>query len=153
MSRSTPQPIIAEAINYYHSLLNGTLADDAREHLQVGRLLYHLSFGERPICSVLRPFFVTARQYEYVRRESTLVLSAIEKLARALLNEPRLRAELDLSADEEQLIQIEPGYPAPDASGRLDAFLDSRRTYSYCRAVTKSGRRTLQIGRSPKLSW
>jgi hypothetical protein len=131
MSQAIPQPIVADAVNYYHSLLNGKLADDAREHLQVGRLLYHLSFGERPICNVLRPLFVTARQYEYVRRESTLVLAAIEKLCRALLKEPRLRAELDLSADEEQLIQIEPGYPAPDASGRLDAFLDSRDDFSF----------------------
>src|SRR5262245_11462050 len=131
MSRSTPQPIVAEAVNYYHSLLNGTLADDARVRLQAGRLRYGLNFGERPICSVLRPFFVTTRQYEYVRRESMLVLAAIEKLARVLLSEPRLRAELDLSADEEQIIQIEPGYPAPDASGRLDAFLDSRDDFSF----------------------
>src|SRR5205085_10164888 len=100
MSQATPQPIVADAVNYYHSLLNGTLADDARVRLQAGSTRHRLSFGARPICSVLRPLFITARQYEYVRRESTLVLAALEKLARVLLREPRLRAELDLSADE-----------------------------------------------------
>lgn len=90
-----------------------------------------LSFGARPICSVLRPFFITAKQYGYIKRESSLVLAAIEKLCRELMRAPHLRAELDLSPEEEQLIQIEPGYPAPDASGRLDAFLDAREDFSF----------------------
>jgi hypothetical protein len=131
MSRPFPQSVQQEAINHYHSLLDGSLADDARWRLQEGTVRYRLMFGERPVCSVLRPLFVTARQYEYIQRESTLVLSALQKLYRVLLNEPRLRAELDLSPAEEEIIQINHGYGSPDASGRLDAFLNSHGDFSY----------------------
>ena len=120
-----------DAINHYHSLLNGSLADDAKVQLLEGSARYGLKFGARPICNVLRPLFVTARQYDYVRREAALVLSAIEKLYAALLRDARLRAELDLSPDEEQLLHITPGFRAPDASGRLDAFLNSHDDFSF----------------------
>lgn len=126
-----PSSELTAAIEHYHGLLNGPLADDAKARLHAGTARYRLSFGERPICNVLRPLFVTARQYEYFQRESTLVLSALQKLYRAVLEDAALRAELDLSPAEEELVQIEPGYAAPDASGRLDAFMNSHDDFSF----------------------
>ncbi len=117
--------MIDDAIKHYHSLLDGPLADDALEKLSDGTIEYDLTFGGRPICSVLRPMFIAAPEYEYVKRDSTLTLSAIEKLHRALMADEKLRAEIGLSPEEEQLVAIDPGFSAPDASGRLDAFLDS----------------------------
>jgi uncharacterized circularly permuted ATP-grasp superfamily protein len=131
MSRPFPQTILDDAVHHYHSLLNGSLADDAKARLYEGSERYQLSFGDRPICSVLRPLFVTARQYEYIQRESTLVLAALQKLNRALLDDAQLRAELDLTPAEEEIIQIAPGYRAPDASGRLDAFMNSQDDFSF----------------------
>jgi uncharacterized circularly permuted ATP-grasp superfamily protein len=121
----------AEAINHYHSLLHTTHVQDALEKLGRGTARYNLTFGARPICTVLRPLFVGQAQYDYIRHESRLVLSALERLSDALLADARLRAELDLSRDEEQIIQIDPGFGAPDASGRLDAFLDSGGDFSF----------------------
>jgi uncharacterized circularly permuted ATP-grasp superfamily protein len=126
-----PQTILQDAIQHYHALLNGPLADDAKQRLHADTVRYGLSFGERPICNVLRPLFVTARQYDYIQRESTLVLSALQKLYRALLDDAQLRAELDLTPAEEEIIQIAPGYRAPDASGRLDAFMNSHDDFSF----------------------
>jgi len=123
--------MIDEAINYYHSLLTGPLASDAQERLRAGTERYNLSFGPRPVCTVLRPLFVITTQYEDIKRESELVLSAIDRLGHALMANEGLRAELDLSAAEEQIIAIDPGYGAPDASGRLDAFLDSGGGFSF----------------------
>ena len=113
-----------EAIEHYNSLLEGPLADDAIEKLCEGTVKYNLRYGDRPICAVLRPIFVTERQYEMVRREATLALSAIERLYRALMSDEKLRAELGLTPDEERLISIVPGFGAPDASGRLEASFD-----------------------------
>jgi uncharacterized circularly permuted ATP-grasp superfamily protein len=121
----------AEAINHYHSLLHTTHVQDALEKLGRGTARYNLTFGARPICTVLRPLFVGQAQYDYIRHESRLVLSALERLSDALLADTRLRAELDLSRDEEQIIQIDPGFGAPDASGRLDAFLNSGGDFSF----------------------
>lgn len=121
----------AEAINHYHSLLDTTRVQDALEKLERGTARYNLNFGARPICTVLRPLLIGQAQYDYICQESRLVLAALERLGAALLADARLRAELDLSRDEEQIIGIEPGFGAPDASGRLDAFLDSRGDFSF----------------------
>jgi hypothetical protein len=121
----------SEAIKHYHSLLHGGLLDDAIDRLLNGTAKHNLTFGVRPICTVLRPLLVGEEQYEFIRRDSELVLSAIEKLGKALLADKSLRAELDLTSDEERIIAIEPGFAAPDASGRLDAFLDSRGDFNF----------------------
>jgi len=120
-----------DAVKHYHSLLHGRLLEDAIDRLLTGTAQHNLTFGVRPICNVLRPMLIAEERYEYIRRDSELVLSAIRKLGNALMADNTLRAELDLSAAEEQLIAIEPGFAAPDASGRLDAFLDSRGDFSF----------------------
>jgi hypothetical protein len=123
--------MIADAIKHYHSLLDGSLASDAMEKLSDGAVKRNLAFGARPVCTVLRPMFITASQYDYVKRDSMLVLSAIERLYQALMADHKLRALMDLTPDEEQIIAIGPGFSAPDASGRLDAFLDSHGEFHF----------------------
>lgn len=121
----------SDAIQHYHTLLNNSFADDAIEKLRKGAEHHRLTFGARPICNVLRPMFISAGKYNYIRRDSSHVLRAIEKLSRALLADSRMRATLDLSAEEEQLIQIDPGFAAPDGSGRLDAFFDATGEFRF----------------------
>lgn len=121
----------ADAIKHYHSLLAGPMADDAIAKLNSGVERYNLRFGDRPICAALRPMLVSERQYDQVRRDSTLVLSAIERLYCALTADVKLRAELLLTPDEERLFSIDPGFEAPDASGRLDGFFDSRGGFQF----------------------
>ncbi|HNG28822.1 MAG TPA: hypothetical protein PK012_03815, partial [Blastocatellia bacterium] len=123
--------MISDAIEHYHSLLHGSALEDVIEKLLGGTTKHNLTFGLRPICSVLRPMFIGEAQYDYVKRDSQLVLSAIERLSDALMADANLRAELDLTSEEEQIIAIEPGFRAPDTSGRLDAFLDSRGDFSF----------------------
>lgn len=123
--------MISEAIEHYHSLLDGKFLDDAIDRLLTGTAKHDLTFGVRPICNVLRPMLIAEERYEFIRKDSEQVLSAIEKLGQALMADNRLRAELDLTSAEEQIISIEPGFAAPDASGRLDAFLDSRGDFSF----------------------
>jgi len=120
-----------QAIQYFYSLLHGGLLEDAIDRLLAGTAKHNLTFGLRPICSVLRPMFIAEERYESVRRDSMLVLSAIGKLGQVLKADQKLRAELDLTSNEEKIVAIEPGFAAPDASGRLDAFLDSRGDFSF----------------------
>jgi hypothetical protein len=126
MTTTTP-----EAIKHYHSLLRGSLAEDAVARLSAGVERWNLRFGGRPICSALRPVFITEQQYDRVRSDSALVLSAIERLYRALMRDEKLRAGMGLTPDEERLISIDPGFSAPDASGRLDAFFDSQGEFHF----------------------
>lgn len=121
----------SKAVAHYHSLLEGSLARDAIDRLVEATADHNLFFGNRPLCSVLRPHFIDSARYEYIRRESSLVLSAIEKLTRAVIEDAKLRSALDLSSREREIIKIEPGFEAPDASGRLDAFLDSNGGFKF----------------------
>ncbi|MBK6797035.1 MAG: hypothetical protein IPG76_09670 [Acidobacteria bacterium] len=123
--------MISDAIKLYNSMMNGPMAQNAVEKLIESTSRHNLYFGNRPLCTVLRPLFVSSGQYEIIRRDSGLILSAIEKLTRALVTETRLRSLLDLSMKEEEIISIDPGFRAPDASGRLDAFLNSEGGFSY----------------------
>ena len=123
--------MIEDAIKHYFSLLNGTLAEEAQSRLTMATERYQLKFGSRPICTVLRPFLISSSQYDRVMRESALVVSAIRKLGKKVLESSELRSQLDLSEAENELIAIDPGYTTPDASGRLDAFLDSRGGFHF----------------------
>jgi hypothetical protein len=120
-----------ESIERYNSLLEGPLADDAIEKLSEGTVKYNLRYGDRPICAVLRPMFVTERQYERVRSDATLALSAIERLCRALMVDEKFRAELSLTEEEEHLISITPGFGSADASGRMEASFNSSGEFHF----------------------
>jgi hypothetical protein len=125
--------VTSHAIKSYHTLLTNSLAEDAVEKLIEGTKSHNLRIGDQPICNVLRPILIPAEQYDYIKRESTLVLSAIRKLGKAMMTDARLRAMLDLSPKEEHAIAIESGYGAPDATGRLDAVFDIRGDFNLIR--------------------
>ena len=119
--------MINDAVDHYHSLLmTGGFGDDAIWRLDTGTRRWGLNFGGRPVCNVLRPFFVSEQRYAEVTRHSALVLFAIHKVYELMMKDARVRHEAGVTAEEEKLIQIEPGYSAPDASGRLDTFFDSK---------------------------
>ena len=120
-----------EAIEYYHDLLAGEHLASTSQALAEATERDRLSFGNRAICSVLRPYFITAPQYEYVRRVSTLVMLAIAALGRRLMSDARLRSELDLDSEEEEIIHVDSGYGAADVSARLDGFLSAEGDFNF----------------------
>ena len=81
-----------------------------------------LHFGHRPLSNVLRPHFLTWPEYQYIRREGALLLGAFDRAYRRLLVDETFRAQMDLTADEEYLVQIDPGYDSPTPTGRIDTF-------------------------------
>lgn len=115
--------LVKEAISYYHDLLSGNYLSSTRQTLVEGTEKRRLSFSGRPTCTVLRPHFIDEETYSYVQGASTLVIRGISLLRRRLMSDAKLRAELDLSPDEEQIIRIDAGDWNPDASARLDGFL------------------------------
>jgi uncharacterized circularly permuted ATP-grasp superfamily protein len=92
----------------------GALSDDLRR-----RKCY---FGERPICTVLRPHFYLPSQWHYLKHETEIVLSAFGKAHAACMADPALRSELFLEPYEEELFTLDIGYSAPWSTARLDSF-------------------------------
>jgi hypothetical protein len=111
------------AIDDFHELCRtGQLAQDTWEHLLPGMAQRGLVFGGRPLMTVLRPLFHTGMDWHFLRWRSTLILGVFRKMADAMLEDPVLRAQVYLTPEEEELIQIPTGFPTVLPTARLDSF-------------------------------
>lgn len=110
------------AIDRYHDLLAGGLAADSQEWLEEQIARRELTFGGRPVCTVLRPRWMMPREYELCRERAAVVLRAFGSAHRAALADERVRAQLRLTDWEEQLVTVDPGFAAASPTSRLDAF-------------------------------
>lgn len=113
---------LQEAIQTYHELLTPALARETQEQLDAQQRRQGLYFGSRPLCTVLRPRFLTYPQYRFLQTGIRPLLSAFDKAYRAAMEDASVRAQLGLTEWEEALIAVDPGYPYPTPVSRLDAF-------------------------------
>ncbi len=107
---------------YNENLERGELASASNDDLT--RLLRQegLFFGDRPLCSVLRPRFLSTAQYLELSSASARIGAIFEKLRVAAMGDAGLREQFHLSAWEETIIHADPGYPVASPTSRLDAF-------------------------------
>src|SRR5262245_53306016 len=115
--------MLEDAIAHYHALLDADTAHATHRLLTAEQRARNLFFGERPLVSVLRPRFITAAQNAHVQSACGLVAAAAHRLAHKMLDDPSLRADLELTPGEERLIAMHPGYAEPSAHSRMDTFL------------------------------
>ena len=113
---------LQEAIQIYHDLLNNDVAVESQAQLDDQLQRRGLFFGDRPLCTVLRPRFFTPAQYQFVQRRTQLLLGAFNKIQQAAMADPVFRAQFDLLDWEEELARFDPGFEAASPSSRLDAF-------------------------------
>jgi hypothetical protein len=111
-----------DAIRHYHDLLTPTLAADSQERLDAVQKLRGLAFGDRPLCTVLRPRFLSHEQYRFLCRRVAPLLAAFDKIYRAALSDAAFRKQFLLVPDEETLVGHDPGFASCSPTGRLDAF-------------------------------
>ena len=82
--------ILQTAIRHYHDLCaSHNLAQESWDILLPGMTERNLVFGERPLCTVLRPLFHTEENWRYLRERTTLTLQVFRKLTQALLAEKK----------------------------------------------------------------
>lgn len=113
---------LGSAIHAYHALLDDHGAAESWGFLGEQLTRRGLWFGERPLCNVLRPRFLSPAGYEVMRRSTTALLRAFDTLYRAALVDPALRAQFHLTAIEEQLVGEDHGLWQGSVLSRLDAF-------------------------------
>jgi len=114
--------VLQDAIRTYHDLLTPDLAAASQAHLEEQQRRRGLFFGERPLCTVLRPRLITAEQYRFVATASEVILQAFAKAYAAALADRSVRAQFGLFDWEEDLIAVDPGFRDPSPTSRLDAF-------------------------------
>ncbi|NWF69860.1 MAG: circularly permuted type 2 ATP-grasp protein [Chloroflexi bacterium] len=121
-----------EAIDVYHSLLDDDLAAEASAELYQRLRPRHLYFGSRPLCTVLRPYFYLADDWNYLKRETEVLLGAFARAHEACLHSADLRQQLALESYEEQLFSLDIGGVIPWTTSRLDSFfLVNQKTLKY----------------------
>ncbi len=111
------------AISHYHDLLNRPgLAGDSWELLTARMAERHLVFGERPLCTVLRPLIYSPTEWRYLTTRTEQVARVFDRLARLMLEDDELRAQIYATPQEEQLLQIDRGFDGTIPTARLDSF-------------------------------
>jgi hypothetical protein len=117
--------ILKDAIAVYHDVLTDNLAADSHQRLEQQQAQHHLSFGDRPLCTVLRPRFLTGSQHRFLERRVGLLLAAFAKAHRLARANAEFRRQFGLRAWEEELLQIDEGYDCAYPTSRLDGFFVS----------------------------
>lgn len=113
---------LTEAIITYHDLLTDEIAAETQEQLDEGLRARGLFFGDRPLCTVLRPRFLTPDQYMSMRQSIRPLLTAFEKISNAAVTDREFRGQFGLYDWEESLIHVDPGYQVHAPLSRLDSF-------------------------------
>ena len=119
--------LLQEAIQTYHDLLTDAMAQDTQEQLTKQLRQHGLFFGDRPLCTVLRPRFFTPREYRFLRGRVRVILSAFDKAYRAAIADTEFQKQFCLEDWETELVKHDPGYKSPTPVSRLDAFFITTR--------------------------
>ncbi|HSJ05075.1 MAG TPA: hypothetical protein VK936_00145, partial [Longimicrobiales bacterium] len=95
---------LAAAIQHYHDLLTDEVGGETQEQLDDQLRRRGLFFGDRPLCTVLRPRFLTAAQYAFLQQSVGALLPAFEGAYRRAIADPSFRAQFRLTDWEETLL-------------------------------------------------
>lgn len=119
------------AVQYYHDLLLAGWAEESQAHLEHYQKMHGLYFGDRPLCSVLRPRFMTFAQYDFLRDRVQVLAGAFAKIQAAALADEGIRRQFGLTPQEEELVRDDPGFSCAYPTSRLDAFFVSEQELKF----------------------
>ncbi|HEX3867297.1 MAG TPA: circularly permuted type 2 ATP-grasp protein [Gemmatimonadaceae bacterium] len=114
--------MLRDGIDEYHALLTDELGGDSQLQLDDQLRARGLFFGERALCSVLRPRFLSPAQYRFLQQRAGVVLSAFRKAHRAALADDRVLDQFRLLDWERTLSRVDAGFRDASPVSRLDAF-------------------------------
>ncbi len=114
--------MLNEAIERYHELLTDELASETQAQIDAQLRDRGLYFGDRPLCTVLRPRFFVPEQYRWMQERARLILGAFEKAHMLAVADASFREQYKLQEWEEELVTLDPGFRHASPTSRLDAF-------------------------------
>src|SRR5688572_15185061 len=116
-----------EAVARYHRLLESETYKDLgwADALQQKMQAHHLLDGGRRVSPVLRPHFITQRQYTNLVKAAEALYGAIDRMEKLALATPSLMSRMEMLPAEKMLASIDPGYPYLAVTSLLDAHLNN----------------------------
>ncbi len=132
---------VREAIDAYHEILSPDVAADSQAMLDQQTRKRDLLFGDRPLCTVLRPRFMAPAQYRDLQRRAGALMGAFARAHAAAIANAAIRAQFRLTPWEEEFVLDDPGFPWPSPVSRLDAFFagDDGLRFTEYNAETPAG--------------
>jgi hypothetical protein len=112
----------ASPIAVYHDCLTPDIGADTAGQLDRELRSRHLVFGERALCTVLRPRLLTLEHLRDLERRVRAILRAFRTAYDRAMTDPSFRAQFGLESWEEELIHADPGFAEPSPTSRLDFF-------------------------------
>lgn len=116
---------VSEAIARYHKLIESEPYIDLAWAKALQDRMKAEKLGNRPISPVLRPHFITSRQYQALVKAAESLFGAITRVQQMALATPALLARMQLLPAERMLAQVDPGYQAFSVTGLLDTALNN----------------------------
>ncbi len=118
---------LGDAIARFHRLLESEAFKDMAwaEELQQRMKQEHLLLGSRPLTPILRPHFITKRQYESLVKAAESLYSALHRVQELALGNQQLMSRMQLLPAEKMLAAIDPGYPFLSVTELLDTSINN----------------------------
>jgi glutathionylspermidine synthase len=117
--------MLRDGIEQYHALLTDDVGCESQRQLDEQLRHRGLFFGDRALCTVLRPRFLSPVQYGFLQTRGAVVLSAFRKVHQAALADDSVLEQFGLLDWERQLVRVKPGFRDASPVSRLDAFFVS----------------------------
>lgn len=123
---------VSDATAAYHDLLdkNRPLAEESAAMLTEKQPAARTMFGGKPLCTVLRPQFLSPQTYARIQEVCTVLSGAMFRLAERIPDDPELVDLLGLTPTEQELVAVDPGYREISPTSRLDSFM-SRDSWQF----------------------
>lgn len=116
-----------EAIARYHRILESDAfrdlawADTLNEKMRERRLVS----GSHRVSPVLRPHFITQRQYAGLVKATESLHCAMDRMERLALSSPALLSRMSMLPAEKMLASVDPGYSYLSVTSLLDTHLNN----------------------------
>jgi len=113
---------LERAIGDYHDGLSQDLAAESAAWLTERQTQRGLRFGDRPLCTTIRPRFLLPDAYGRIRAAGSSLARAFTRAHEAAMERPDVLAQFHLADWEHTLLADADGQPWPSPLGRYDAF-------------------------------
>jgi len=116
---------VTAATEAYHDLLDRdrSLAEGSAARLAEMEPRAGTMFGGKPLCTVLRPQFLSRQTYERICQVCALLSRAMFRIAEQIPDDSELVELLGLTPVEQDLIATDPGFREISPTSRLDSFM------------------------------
>ena len=116
-----------EAVARYHRILESESYRDLSwvDALEDKLRASHLTVGNRRVSPVLRPHFITQRQYANLVKAAEYLYAAIDRIEKLALTTPSLMSRMQMLPAEKMLASVDPGYPYMSVTSLLDTHLNN----------------------------